>query len=159
MVANVWKQMDLGLNVSRNLGSVTSNDIEYIRDNIYPFLQLVNSDITFSEEFPVEFITSNPNFVIHNYGDAIAISVLRSNIATQIAAAVEIARIIVKEKKWNKIEMVDGTPTLQRILWIESQKHGFVIEGYDQNDGDKKCYDRITKQAETNGVSSGYQSN
>jgi len=75
---SLWELRDIGMKAPiQDQASVSRDDVDYLCDKEYPFLQLVNSDAVFSTETKVEFtkVTINKKvWVIHDYGEAISVS-------------------------------------------------------------------------------------
>ncbi len=69
----------------------------------------------------------------------------------QIATAAEIADIIAA-KGWENAEVIAGTKSILRYLWIELKKYGIELKGYDNDANDEKCYARLMQYAKTNGL-------
>jgi len=158
LISSIWTQRSLGIELPQDIESLTSVDVEYVCDNFYPFLQLINSEAVFSEETSIKFTTTSTGWVIHDYGDAISTSLPhttkgkeRGGTMGQIAAASEIANLIAT-KGWAAVELIAGTPMMQRFLWIESKRYGFDLKGYEPDAGDEKCYERLMKSAKANGI-------
>jgi hypothetical protein len=83
-ISGVWTQRNLGIELPKNLESVTSSDVEYLCDNSYPFLQVVNSDAVFTEETSIDLITASTGWIIHDYGAAISVSASHDMHSTKI---------------------------------------------------------------------------
>ncbi len=73
-IYDIWTQRSLGIELPQNLEDVNATDIEYICNNSFPFLQIINSNAVFDEETSTKFITTSTGWVIHDYGDAISVS-------------------------------------------------------------------------------------
>lgn len=156
LVTNVWVQRDLGLDLSENLTAVTPTDIEYVCDNVYPFLQVVNGDAVFAEETTVNFIPTTNGWVIHDYSEAISVAApheaKRSNeMAAQIVVVSEIANLIAK-KGWVVVELITGTPMMQFLLWLETKRYGLTLNGYTPSEIDTQRYDLIIKRTKASGL-------
>lgn len=171
-ISNVWVQRSLGVDLSKNRLSFTSVDVEYLCDNCYPFVQLVNANAVFTEETSINFITTPKGWVIHDYGEAISVARPHEVVAKkdltdttkehsnfcidgskggQMAAINEVAALIAT-KGWIAIDVIAGTKMMQRLLWIESKRYGFGLNGYIPGESDEKCYERLLKHTKANGV-------
>lgn len=73
-VSDIWTQRSLGIELPQNIEAVSASDVEYICNNSFPFLQVINSDAVFSEETSINFVTASTGWVIHDYGDAISVA-------------------------------------------------------------------------------------
>jgi hypothetical protein len=155
-IFNVWSQRDLGVDLSaaKIFETISDADLEYVCNNNYPFLQLINTNAIFGEESPVKFITASTGWVIHDYGEAISVSAPHSlrgdtsnvSIMEQAKIAEEVAKLIA-EKGWHAIELIAGTNMMKRFMWIESKRIKFTLNGYTPTANDEKCHDRLLKRA------------
>ena len=75
----------------------------------------------------------------------------RNLIKEQITTAAEVADLIAT-KGWEAVEVIAGTKTMLRALWIELKKYGIELKGYNNDASDEKCYARLMQQAKTNGL-------
>ena len=169
-VSNIWTQRSLGISLPKNLESELHANVEYLCNNLYPFLQLVNVNAVFTEETMVNFIPASTGWIIHDYGEAISTSAVHGvkpkkkdeasgdgegggsgGIGDQIITVAEIAHLIA-EKGWSAVELIAGTKMMQRFIWVESKKYGFGLSGYAPDANDEKCYDRLVKNAKVNGL-------
>jgi hypothetical protein len=76
----------------------------------------------------------------------------KSGMAYQIAAVAEVVRLAVT-KGWTSIELIAGTSSMQRLLWIESKRYpSLTLKGYEPSDSDQKCLERLKKRAEDSGL-------
>jgi hypothetical protein len=166
---DIWLQRDQGMDLPLGdvLTTVAPTDIAYICNYIYPFIQLVNSAGNF-EGGVVHFYQSRAGWTIHDYGDAISTSaphILDAKAAEeggdeggksgsgtndQAITIEDIARLII-DKGWASVEIVAGSELMQKLLWVESKRYGFNLNGYDPSDNDKRCYDRLAERARTMG--------
>jgi hypothetical protein len=145
-ISNIWTQRSLGIDLSKNLPSVRHTDVDYICDNYYPFLQLVNSNAIFTEDTSIKFIPSAAGWTIHDYGEAISASAPHtpktkvyhsSSVMGQTTTAFEIANLI-STKNWEAAELIDGTPMMRRFMWLASKQYGFALKGYTPNTSDEE---------------------
>ena len=158
---NIWNDRELGVDssIAQLLTEVSETDIDYVCNYKYPFLQLINANAVFYEEFPLKFVTASTGWVIHDYGEAISIAAPHelaqasaSNIINQAKTVEEVAKLIVA-KEWSEVELVGGTTMLQRLIWVESKKCNFALLGYTPSASDEKCYERLAKRAKDLGLS------
>lgn len=159
-ITNVWTQRNLGIDLAQNIELFTPADIEYLCNNYYPFVQLINSEAIFDEEVQIKFITTSFGWTIHDYGDAISTSAshdiknrMGSDTTKQIDAAYEIAKLIAT-KGWTAIEFIAGSALLQHLLWITSKRYNFQIKGYAPTAEEEKCCERLKKHLKANWVMS-----
>ena len=158
---NVWSERDLGVDTfaAKNFDSVSGADIEYYSNFSYPFVQLVNANTVFGEELPLNFITASTGWVIHDYGEAISASApysvdMKENITSvldQAKTAEEIAKII-NAKGWTSVEVIAGTESMKRLIYMEGKKAKFDLIGYTPTANDEKCYERLAKRANDMGL-------
>jgi|GEM_PF-2930996 len=167
LISNVWVQRNLGVDLAQNLTSVTPGAIDHLCNRVYPYLQVVSSYSTLSDELSIKFIpVGNTGCVIFDYGDALSTSASYGtnakqasgekwkngcSMSNQMAVVSKVASLI-DERKWGGAELIYGTPMMKRYLWIESKKYGFELTGYEPSDDDKKCLDRLMKQAKDRGL-------
>jgi hypothetical protein len=158
--SNIWSQRDLGVDLSgaQPVESASDADIEYVCNHSYPFMQIVDSDAVFAEGQELNFITTPSGWVVHDYGEAISVSIPHMsehqnkenqsnyNPIVQATAAEEIAKLTA-EKGWLSMEIIAGTQTMKRFLWMESKKAKFDLVGYTPSESDEKCYARLAKRA------------
>lgn len=157
---SIWDQRSLGIFSPDNiLDSVSDEDIGYICNYIYPFLQIINTNSTFGEEQMVNCVIASTGWVIHDYGEAMSVSaphalkarVRWSNIVEQAKTIEEVANLIA-DKGWISVELIAGTRLMQRFIWMESQKICFTLNGYIPTEGDAKCYARLADYARKMGI-------
>jgi hypothetical protein len=73
------------------------------------------------------------------------------NIAKErIATASEVAALIAA-KGWRSAEVIAGTKSMLRLLWIELRRYGIDLKGYEQDADDERCYDRLMKHVKSSG--------
>lgn len=150
LATDVWTRRELGLELSENTQVVTHDSIEYLCNYVFPFFQLIDiSSPSKSKGYPVKLIKALTGWIIHDYGDAISTSAPHNNgtnsgVAAQVATVVEVADIITK-KGWDTVELIAGTPLMNRMLKYLSGVNGFTLAGYTYNEEDEKCYERLIK--------------
>lgn len=157
---NVWDQRSMGIfSPDTALDSISDEDIEYICNYIYPFLQIINTNSMFGEEQTVNCIIASTGWVIHDYGEAISVSAPHtmegrerwSSIVEQAKTVEEIANLIAK-KGWNSVELNAGTPIMRRFIWMESKKINFTLNGYAPSEEDERAYARLAEHAKEMGI-------
>lgn len=163
---NIWKKRELGIDLPKSLWRpVTKDDLVYVSNHIYPFIQLVNSNPSYTGGMKVKFITASTGWVIHDYGDAISTShphtykIKQKDAKTddsgeggegtagagqQVRTTTEIAALI-KEKGWAAVELIAGSKAMQRYLWMAAEEQNIKVIGYKPSDDDKRCADRVRK--------------
>lgn len=171
---NVWKKREVGLEVARAVSRpVSHDDLVYLSNHIYPFIQLVNTNPTYSGEMNVKFITASTGWVIHDYGDAISTSIPHdlkkatktgnakddegkggeggegggagtASVGQQVRTSEEIAALV-KEKGWPAVEFIAGTQAMQRYLWAAAEEKNIKVEGFKPSETDKKYAERVRK--------------
>lgn len=174
LASGVWAQRSLGIELPKNIKSALHNDVKYLCNNVYPFIQVVNTDAVFTDETTLTFIPIANGWIIHDYGEAISAAaphdiagresgsvgaaatapspvVSGAEISAQIAVAEEIAKIIA-EKGWKSAEFISGTDKMFRFLWIEAKRYGIEIQGYTPTPADERCYSRLEKNAQKAGI-------
>ncbi len=145
-----WAQHSLGIDLPRNLDSVSSADVEFVCNKRYPFLQVINSDAIFAEEATINFITTANGWLIHDYGDAVSVSAPHNekkqegSTAEQTMVVMVIADLIAT-KGWQAAELIAGTKKMTFFLWIYSKRFGFELKGFDPTEEDEKKRERIMK--------------
>lgn len=175
LMSGVWAQRSLGIELPKNIKSALHNDIKYLCNYVYPFIQVVNTDAVFTEETTLTFIPLANGWIIHDYGEAISTAVPHdmkgkksgstgaaavapgqvvagSEISAQIEAAAHIGKMIA-EKGWKSAEFIAGSDLMRRFIWIESKRFGFEIsKEYTPTVADERCYSRLEKHAQKVGV-------
>ena len=126
---------------------VSDIDVEYITDNNYPFIQLINPEAEFGKEFNLRLINTANGWVIHDYGGAVSTSAPHSkdngnacSIPNQLQVAKEITKII---KGWPSVELIAGTPMLEFLLLTEANIN---LIGYTPSKEREKRYEFLRKQ-------------
>jgi hypothetical protein len=126
--------------------SFTHDDVEYLRNYEYPFLQIFNPNSS-SVEVAVtpKFITADTSkWMIIDYGYAMASSFsYRKQKAkedeggegggTIIQQQNDTALAMIKEaqaKGWGAVEVIDGTELMKFYAWIAAQELGITIQNY-----------------------------
>jgi hypothetical protein len=154
LISNIWNQRKLGIDLPQDLTSVNAENIAYICDKNYPFIQVINPDAIFSEENKTIFVGDG----IHDYGDAISASFPHNKTTKQspemwqINTAAEIAKLIAS-KEWESAELIAGTATMTRILWVELKRYGLDLKEFEPDEKTNRCYERLMKRAKDNGLS------
>ncbi len=158
---NIWSKRDLGFDLPLDLTTFTPEDINYLRENNYPFLQIANANAKFDKIITVNLITLNNGWVVHDYGYAISISMphnfeskkqllLAQGAKGQIAVASEIAKII-STRGWGTVELIDGTKNLSKLLWIELRRFGLEFRGYEPSQEDEHTYNMVMNHTKARG--------
>lgn len=73
------------------------------------------------------------------------------NVTDQAKTIEEIVSFVAK-KGWTSAEVVAGTQTMKRLIWIETKRSGIDLTGYTPSANDEKCYDRLAKRAKDMGL-------
>ena len=72
---NLWENRTQGIELPpSNIFSAVNDEIISYLLNLYPFLQIVNTNALFLDEVVPQFIKAKNGWVIHDYGDAISSS-------------------------------------------------------------------------------------
>lgn len=111
LLASIWSRREVGINLPTEADlfrRVTKEDVEYLSNYRYPFLQIMNTEADFSEEgIEPNFISLPNGWVIFDYKDAISSSYSTKRLpekksivaaATSEAAGGEIAALGKKEE-------------------------------------------------------------
>ena len=104
--------------------SISQNEIDYLQNQVYSYIQVINASASFDKEPTLNFIKEN-NWKIYDYGDAMSTAAPygANNYYNQTKIIKKIADLI-DEKKWPAIEIVGGTQMMMHFLWIEESKRG-----------------------------------
>lgn len=156
---DVWNERGLGVDtiMSSAYNSVSVNDNQNLCDNVYPFMQLINSNAVFFDNQKIEFIELSNGWIVHDYGQALSVAsphdisqkhaIIHSSIQAKIMQ--DIARIVI-EKAWAAVEVIAGTATMKKYLWVESKRAKFELSGYTPSESDIKSYERLAKLSKNN---------
>jgi len=73
---NLWGKRAGGLNlpVEEIFSSVTPENIAYLLNFLFPFIQIVSTSAAFAGEAGLRFITAKSGWIIHDYGEAMSTS-------------------------------------------------------------------------------------
>jgi hypothetical protein len=74
LITAIWAQRKLGIDLPNNMEDISPANIDYVCDNSFPFLQIINSDAVSYEEGTINFVTTSTGWTIHDYGEAISLS-------------------------------------------------------------------------------------
>jgi len=155
---DVWNERGLGVDtiMSSAYNSVSASDNQNLCDNVYPFMQLINSNAVFFDNQKIEFIKLSNGWTVHDYGQALSVAaphdvsqkhaIIHSSIQAKIMQ--ELAKIIL-EKTWATVEVIAGTTTMKKYLWVESKRAKFELIGYTPSESDTKSYERLAKLSKT----------
>jgi hypothetical protein len=150
--------------------SFTHEEIEYLRDHEYPFLQIFNPsspgvgvDVT-----PKFIIVDTSKWMIIDYGYAMASSSsYRKQKAkedaegdaesgdgggTIIQQQNDTALAMIKEAQtrgWQAIEIIDGTELMKFYAWIAAQELGITIQNYHPNAEKERRYEFLRARGES----------
>lgn len=149
---DVWNERGLGVDtiMAKAYDSVSVNDNQNICDNVYPFVQLINSNAVFFDNQEIKFIQTPQGWSIHDYGQALSVAAPHNNnqlyaiidSAVQAKIIQEIGKIIM-QKEWTAVEIIAGTAVMKKYLWIESKRAKFELAGYTPNESDEKSCKRL----------------
>jgi len=151
------------------LVTFTHEDIEYLCNYRYPFLQIANSETSFPKEYSLQFLLLPNKWVIYDYGNALSTAVshfYRANpnqnddedasggeggfgtiIMQQFSAAYAMIREAIA-KGWPAIEILNGTKLMQSYAWIATQELGIDLVDYFPNSDDYRRYKLIAREKE-----------
>jgi len=75
LLENIWGKRERGLDTLAVdwKRPISREDIQYLLDR-YPYLQMINTEATFSYPITIRFVRSDSGWVMHDYGDAICAS-------------------------------------------------------------------------------------
>ena len=141
-MVNVWSKRSEG-DEAAVIQTFTEADVDYLCNQVYPFIQMINAKMSFDNEFTLNLIESN--WTIHDFGDAISTSA-KSPQQASVGQQIVIAKDLIKRlmaKNWSTVEIIAGTPVLQRFVWIESKRAQFEIRGYTPTERDEEVYKRL----------------
>lgn len=131
--------------------AVTHEDVEYVCNHVYPYLQIINTGTAYSEDYSLQFILLPNHWVIYDYGDALSTAVSHfyrkseneeggedgeggeGGVGTIIKQQFDTIFIMIQEAKtkgWTAIEIIGGTELMKSYAWICAQELGINIEGY-----------------------------
>lgn len=126
--------------------SFTHDDVEYLRNYEYPFLQIFNPNSPNVDiiAIPKFIIVDTSKWMIIDYGDAMASSVSYKKQKTKedegddgegtiVQQQNDTAFAMIKEaqaKGWGAIEIIDGTEMMKFYAWIAAQEFGISIQNY-----------------------------
>lgn len=162
---SIWGQRELGVDTLREAmrKKVSHHELEYLFDNVYPFLQLVSSDADFNGVFEPQFHKASTGWIVHDYGDAVSVSAPHdvtegeegggesgsggTIIGQQAITAAEIVQMI-NNKGWTAIELIAGTKMMERFLWVAAKQMNITVNGYTPSADDERCYVRMSKIAQ-----------
>jgi hypothetical protein len=143
---------------------IRHQDLLYLLNRRYPFLQMVNTDPDFFGEYETKLVTAPNRWVIHDYGDAMSSSPGKylfgpgspevdeedeggnKGSGTMIQQAFDTAQTMIAlaiEKQWPGVQIVAGTPIMQWSAWMAAQDHQFPIEGYEPSEQDQLKRKRV----------------
>lgn len=156
---DVWNERGLGVDtiMASAYDSVSADDNQNLCDNIYPFIQLINSNAVFFDSQEIKFIKLPNGWIVHDYGQALSVAaphngdqkytIIHSSMQAKIMQ--EIAKIIT-QKEWTAVEIIAGTNTMKKHLWVESKRAKFELTGYTPSEADQKSYERLAKLSSDN---------
>jgi len=122
---NLWGKRASGLNlpVDDIFKTVTSENIQYLL-NLYPFLQIISTDASFTQAVEPKFITAKSGWVIHDYGEAMS-----SSLGNLLYSGAEYHSINVnKDKKDDDNKGGEGDSTLKPHGTIIKQAYDTAVE-------------------------------
>ena len=168
LIGNVWSQREHGLELHElnALGAIGKNDVKYICDHVFPFVQILNGEVNVGNISAVKFVTTNYAWDVHDYGEALSVAAPHGPeyaessldegggedgegsgiIGQQIDAAEKMAALI-SEKGWSSAELIAGTEMMKRFLWIAAKRYGFKLNGYNASEVDEKRYELLLERA------------
>jgi hypothetical protein len=117
---------------------ISEDDVDYISDHNYPFIQLINPEAEFGKEFSLHFITTSNGWIVHDYGGAISTSAPHTkdgNKACSVPDQIKVAKEIAKMINWPSVELIAGTPMMEFLLWVELQ---LELIGYEPSEKARK---------------------
>ena len=172
-LGEVWSRRAQGLPpISDVLGAIKPEDVQYLCDHFYPYLQIISAEADLENIVEPIFITADSDWIIHDYGIALSSSpgqylfgnywareegesgegggetVLLPGKGTIVWQQVQTAYnmvAIAQEKGWTGIELVDGTPKMKWAAWMAAQDLGLELSGYDPSEQDQARRKRIQK--------------
>ncbi len=146
----------------------THDDIEYLCNYRYPYLQILNSETTFPKNYNLQFLLLPNHWVIYDYGDALSTAVSHfyrkdatdddesegehgGGFGTIVMQQFDAVYAMVREaiaKGWVAIEIMGGTKLMQSYTWIAAQKLGIELVDYFPTSDDYRRYKLITEEKE-----------
>lgn len=142
---------------------ITEEDINYLLQ-LYPYIQIMNSEPEWGEDINTEFIKSRgSNWIIHDYGEALSTSPGKylfgeseeddaddkaNRQGTIINQTYETAVFLVHlaiDKGWPAIDIISGTELFKWALWMAGQDNNYTVLGYDPSQEDLIKRDRINR--------------
>lgn len=167
VAANVWETRGRGLAVKPDVfRPVTHDDIEYICNHVYPFIQLLKTGDPINIQ-SAKFVKTSVGWVIHDYGDAVTTSAPhgktdddddsgeggdsgsgKGTITGQQARAMEEMAKLIREKGWAAVELIAGTRAMQDYFALAAAENNITFEGYTLTEENQKRKERVAKMKE-----------
>ena len=150
---DLMKRLDLAL-----AREVKPEEIEYVKAQM-PFLQIINIEFDEAKLSEPRLVNSNKGWVMHDYDQAISSSpgedmwnnahpedddeggdgtVVDKSFNTAIAM-VQLA----EELGWLGISVMDGTTIMKWAAWLEAEKLGLAVHGFEPTEQEIKKLERI----------------
>jgi hypothetical protein len=150
----------------------THDDIEYICNYRYPYLQLANSEAHLTKDRTLQFLLLPNHWVIYDYGDMLCTAVSHfyrekteeeggegqggseggaGGFGTLVFQQFQAVLAMIREaiaKGWGGIEIIAGTKLMQSFAWVAGQELGIEIMDYSPNSDDLRRYKLISRERE-----------
>lgn len=133
-------------------------DLLYILNHC-PFLQIVNSNPTPNDSHPAKIIKADSGWNILDYGNALSTSPGdflwddgtrnpgKGTLVNQAFNSVKQMIEIAVQNGWKSIDIVDGTPNMQRNAWICADEFRIRLRGFLPSDEDLKTKERVERSS------------
>lgn len=169
LLEGVWGKRDVGIKAATDfMRSITKEEIEYLRNYRYPFLQIMNTKAQFSGKVEPVFVAVEKNkWVIFDYGDAMSVASPHDyehkiakekiedkkddgesgggsgagTIVQQQHDSVFAMIELAKQKGWAAIEVIDGTNLMQFYAWIAAQESEIELFGFIPKEEERRRYE------------------
>ena len=172
-LSEVWGRRAQGLPpLEEVMGTVRPEDVRYLCDHYYPFLQILSSEAHLGEIMEPKFITAESGWVIHEYGVAMSASpgefligdywaeeedeeggegkrTLLPGKGTVVLQQIQTAQAMMQlaqKNGWPGVEIIDGTPKMKWAGWMAAKDLGLEIEGYEPSEKEQAKRKRIQKR-------------
>lgn len=168
-LSSLWEDRMLGvelppIDINR---PITPEEVQYLLQ-LYPFLQILNSEPNWGPDINVKLVTTQSGWVIHDYDQALSVSPGEllfgykkappsdakeeeeggSGHGTLVKQTYETAEFMVQyaiDQGWPGIEIIAGTPFMQWAAWMAAEDRNLIVFGYEASKTDKVKRDRIIR--------------
>lgn len=173
LLASIWNRREAGIKLPIDIDltrPISHDDVEYVCNYSYPYLQIINVEATLSSDVAPKFNALPNGWVVYDYDQALCTSYSCKQYfkyhriedmeesddgeggeggGTIVKQQFDTAYEMLKEaqtKGWAAVEIIAGNKLMQFYAWVAAQELGISLYGFVPTSEQYRQYQRINRE-------------